>query len=128
MKSAPSLNGSAAGLKRQLLDRRHDARKGLATHAMDYEQRPARVAEEDQASLSHDEYIVQAMNILDWRTLREVDMALERIDKGEYGICQECEEPISIKRLKAVPWARLCLECQERRSLDEAERWGEEGE
>ena len=45
--------------------------------------------------------------------LRQVEDALDRIAAGEYGICLECEEPISAKRLAALPWAALCLSCQE---------------
>jgi len=45
--------------------------------------------------------------------LREVEAALERIEQGAYGHCLACGEPISPKRLAAVPWAALCLVCQE---------------
>jgi DnaK suppressor protein len=45
--------------------------------------------------------------------LRQVAGALDRIATGEYGICLECEESISPKRLAALPWAALCLSCQE---------------
>lgn len=45
--------------------------------------------------------------------LRQVAHALHRIAAGEYGNCLECEEPISTKRLAALPWAALCLSCQE---------------
>ena len=45
--------------------------------------------------------------------LRQVADALDRIVTGEYGTCLECEEPISAKRLTALPWAALCLSCQE---------------
>jgi DnaK suppressor protein len=45
--------------------------------------------------------------------LRQVADALDRIATGDYGICLECEEPISAKRLTALPWAALCLPCQE---------------
>jgi DnaK suppressor protein len=45
--------------------------------------------------------------------LRQVADALERIATGEYGTCLECEEPIAAKRLAALPWAALCLSCQE---------------
>ncbi len=45
--------------------------------------------------------------------LRQVADALERIAAGDYGLCLECEEPISAKRLTALPWAALCLSCQE---------------
>ena len=51
-----------------------------------------------------------------WRRavlLRQVENALERIAVGAYGTCQECQEAISEKRLIAVPWAALCLSCQE---------------
>jgi len=56
----------------------------------------------------------QAISDLDRETrlLREVTAALERIDEGDYGICARCEEEISPKRLKALPWARHCVPCQ----------------
>jgi DnaK suppressor protein len=38
--------------------------------------------------------------------------ALKKIDDGSYGICEECEEEIPIKRLKAIPDARYCISCQ----------------
>jgi hypothetical protein len=46
--------------------------------------------------------------------------ALKRIDDGEFGICLECEEPISPKRLAGLPWAGYCLHCQELRDSEEA--------
>lgn|SRR5690348_12223433 len=46
------------------------------------------------------------------RLLRDVRDALERLEDGTYGFCEECEEPIQPRRLDAVPWARLCLNCQ----------------
>jgi DnaK suppressor protein len=45
--------------------------------------------------------------------LREIRSALRRIDEGTFGACLHCEEEISRRRLEAVPWARLCLQCQE---------------
>ena len=45
--------------------------------------------------------------------LRSVRAALDRIADGSYGTCEECEEEISHKRLQAVPWATLCIGCQE---------------
>ncbi len=44
---------------------------------------------------------------------REARAALQRIQQGTYGICQECDEPISPARLAALPWAALCIRCQE---------------
>jgi len=45
--------------------------------------------------------------------LREVRMALSRIDAGTFGICSACEENINPKRLAAIPWASACTACQE---------------
>jgi DnaK suppressor protein len=70
----------------------------------------------DEGDLSqhhHEEWIFLNRNTIDMKLLREVADALHRIDQGTYGICPECEEPISAKRLDAVPWARYCVTCQE---------------
>ena len=45
--------------------------------------------------------------------LKESNAALARIANGTYGVCLECEEPISAKRLAALPTAALCIRCQE---------------
>jgi DnaK suppressor protein len=45
--------------------------------------------------------------------VRQLRSAMERIDDGSYGICLRCDEPISPKRLNAVPWAEFCISCQE---------------
>ena len=46
--------------------------------------------------------------------LTEVQRALERIDKGTYGTCVECGQPIPEKRLEAIPWAARCVKDEER--------------
>ena len=44
---------------------------------------------------------------------RRLRAAIDRVDDGSYGICLECEEEIAPNRLKAIPWAELCIRCQE---------------
>jgi len=44
---------------------------------------------------------------------RQLRAAIVRIHDGTYGLCRECEEEIAPKRLKAIPWAQLCIQCQE---------------
>jgi DnaK suppressor protein len=78
-----------------------------------------RVAEEDQAAVSHEEFISSKRNNLEFRMLRMVNAALARIARGEYGDCHACEEPISEKRLKAIPWAAFCVKCQDSHTNDE---------
>ena len=48
------------------------------------------------------------------KTYRRVERALQRIEDGTYGVCLACDEPISAKRLQAVPWAEFCIGCQSR--------------
>jgi DnaK suppressor protein len=55
------------------------------------------------------------------RQLRNARAALRRIHEGTFGVCEQCEEDIHPKRLAAIPWALLCIACQE--ALD---RKGEE--
>ena len=45
------------------------------------------------------------------RNISEIEQALERIAKKEYGICITCETTIPDKRLQAIPWTRLCVDC-----------------
>jgi RNA polymerase-binding transcription factor DksA len=45
--------------------------------------------------------------------LEQVNQALARLDAGEYGLCMDCEEPIAEARLKALPYATLCIQCAE---------------
>jgi DnaK suppressor protein len=51
----------------------------------------------------------------DSKLLRAIEDALTRIRQERFGICEECGEPISKVRLEAVPWARHCKDCKERR-------------
>jgi DnaK suppressor protein len=48
---------------------------------------------------------------------REIRAALDRLEVGTFGICEDCASPIGVKRLNAVPWATRCVSCQ-----NEAER------
>jgi DnaK suppressor protein len=69
--------------------------------------------EGDLSQQHHEEWIFLNRNTIDMKLLREISDALHRIELGQYGVCMECEEQISIKRLDAVPWARYCVSCQE---------------
>jgi DnaK suppressor protein len=51
------------------------------------------------------------------RLLYHIDEALRRLRTGNYGICVECNKPISAARLKAVPHARMCIKCKEAEEL-----------
>jgi DnaK suppressor protein len=61
-----------------------------------------------------------ALMEMESETLRKIDEALLRLDDGTYGACSECDEGISEMRLKALPFATLCRDCQEQ--AEESER------
>ena len=46
--------------------------------------------------------------------LDQIESALERLERGDYGECQVCSQPIALPRLEALPHAVLCIECQTR--------------
>src|SRR6202142_313209 len=70
--------------------------------------------EGDLSQQSHEEWIFLNRNTLDMKLLRDIQAALRRIEQSTYGVCAACDEPISAKRLEAVPWAKFCVRCQER--------------
>ena len=76
--------------------------------------------EGDLSQQHHEEWIFLNRNTLDMKLLREIADALLRIENDTYGICPECQEPISTKRLDAVPWARYCVTCQEQIAMRQA--------
>jgi len=55
------------------------------------------------------------------RLSQEIRLALNKMAGSLYGICEECEEAIAQRRLDAVPWARLCVNCQSRAEVRESE-------
>jgi DnaK suppressor protein len=67
----------------------------------------------DKASTSYTKEFLYSLSNTERNVLQQVEDALERIEEGEFGVCDECGEPIQKKRLEAVPWARYCLACQE---------------
>ena len=48
----------------------------------------------------------------DVETLRDINDALTRIQDGSFGLCEECEKPVARARLRALPYARLCVDCK----------------
>jgi DnaK suppressor protein len=66
----------------------------------------------DDASLACDQARDLALRGNLVRTLQQVEEALSRFDNGEYGLCESCGDPIDPARLKALPHATRCLDCQ----------------
>lgn len=68
----------------------------------------------DTAGATFDRELDQGLEEGVQETLREIDAALRRIDEGTYGTCEICGKPIGAERLRALPWARFCIDDQRR--------------
>ena len=51
-------------------------------------------------------------------SVRSIDTALEKIEEGAFGVCELCAKKINKERLKAVPYAKLCIDCQREEEID----------
>ena len=111
--------------KKLILKRKEDAAEGIRHIAEDTLKNSQKEAAGDisgytyhMADVATDSYdrefsLGLASNERD--VLYELDDALKRIDDGTYGICESCKISISKSRLKAVPYAHLCIKCQEKK-------------
>jgi DnaK suppressor protein len=68
----------------------------------------------DKASSSYAKEFLFSLSNSERETLHLVDEAILRLDSNRFGVCGVCQEEMDRKRLEAVPWARLCLPCQEK--------------
>lgn len=67
----------------------------------------------DIASDERDREINLLLGDRERRKLQLLDESLGRLDDGEYGVCEECEGEIALGRLRAMPFSRLCVTCQD---------------
>ena len=66
----------------------------------------------DMAADTYDRELSMNLVSSEQELLYQIDDALKRLDDGSFGICQQCSQPIAMSRLKAVPYASLCIACQ----------------
>jgi RNA polymerase-binding protein DksA len=69
----------------------------------------------DVATDNYDREFSLGLASKDSQFLYEVEDALKRIEDGSFGVCENCKSLIAKNRLKAVPYARLCVKCQEKK-------------
>ena len=110
-------------LNRMLMDRQAEIRTKLRSLR---EVLPAEVAQvRDAEEQSMEEFVLGmdfALMEMESETLRQIDEAIQRLSDGTYGVCSECDETISEARLKALPFATVCRDCQAQREDDQATR------
>jgi RNA polymerase-binding protein DksA len=110
-------------LNRMLMDRQAEIRTKLRSLR---EVLPAEVAQVKDAEEQSMEDFVLGMDFalmeMESETLRKIDEAIQRLEDGTYGMCSECDEIISEARLKALPFATVCRDCQAQREDEVAAR------
>ena len=79
-----------------------------------------RMDEVDQASSEYMQAFSFRLRGRERFLMGKIDKALGKIGDGEYGLCEECDETISLKRLQARPEAQLCIQCKEAQEKEEA--------
>lgn len=106
--------------KERLVAQKADLINRLHTHRLEFFERETGGDEADQTvSLLNENRMFIAQQRMRHQ-LMEVELALSRIEKGTFGICEETLEPIEAQRLLAIPWTRLSIEGAEiRESQDQ---------
>ena len=65
----------------------------------------------DHAARTYSRQLEGELGEQEWQKLKQVDMAIEKIAEGEYGVCAQCEASIPEARLKVVPYTEFCTQC-----------------
>jgi DnaK suppressor protein len=68
----------------------------------------------DKAETSYTKEFLLSLSDGEREQLLLIDEALKRLEHGEFGVCQVCHKDISAKRILALPWTPLCIDCQEK--------------
>ncbi|NLK66755.1 MAG: RNA polymerase-binding protein DksA [Campylobacteraceae bacterium] len=98
-----------------LKDRKEQIIKNIndSVSEIDELRRNGAVDEFDIASITADSDLGYSLGAKQRNELREIESSLLKVKNGTYGICESCEENISMARLKAKPNVKLCITCQE---------------
>jgi DnaK suppressor protein len=101
--------------KNRLLDRRVQIERNLEGTTLEMkEMRDLELNDEgDYAAASAESIVDSAILVQQRKELAEIDLALDKIKNGTYGICEMCEEPIGRARLEVKNFARFCIICRE---------------
>ena len=79
----------------------------------------------DDAARAYDRKLQGDLEEQEWNKLKQVESALEKIENGEYGICDQWEKKIPEARLKIIPYTEFCTDClseiEKKSALDDQE-------
>ena len=101
---------------KMLMERKQEISHLLSEFNNDTKQVETGIAQDvgDKAESSYTKEFLLSLSDTERRQLLMIDAALKRIESSDFGVCQACQKVIKKKRLNAVPWAPLCIECQQK--------------
>jgi DnaK suppressor protein len=108
--------------KKKLQARRNEIVVKLSTLGKDSRDVETDIAQDtaDKAESSYTKEFLLSLSDAERDQLFQIDAALKRIEAKDFGACQMCQKEIGKKRLNALPWTPLCIECQEKSESETA--------
>ena len=102
--------------RKQLLAKQEEIRRMVMRSEQDGREADLEITQDlaDRAANSYTKEFLFHQSDDNRRILQLIQEALRRADDGSFGLCVECQQGVQAKRLEAVPWARHCIECQEK--------------
>ncbi len=71
------------------------------------------IEDAEQAAIDQSKSVLLHLHERDRKVLHMIEKALSKIESGTYGLCESCDALIGVRRLKARPFANLCIDCME---------------
>jgi DnaK suppressor protein len=102
--------------RKLLADKKETITRKLTETITESKEMESNVAQDmvDKAETSYTKEFLLSLSDGEREQLLLIDEALKRLAHGEYGVCQVCHKEIGAKRIVAIPWTPLCIDCQER--------------
>jgi DnaK suppressor protein len=102
--------------KKKLIVRRNEIVRKLSEFRNESKEVETDTAQDvaDKAESSYTKEFLLSLSDVEREQLFQIDAALKRIERKEFGSCQMCQKEINKKRMNAIPWTPYCIECQEK--------------
>lgn len=120
-KATPKLSRSEkSAYKKKLIEAKNQIIRKIGQTFSESQDVETDVAQDlaDKAESSYTKEFLLSLSDAERRQLFQIDEALRALESGTYGLCQNCGQPISKKRLEAIPWATHCIDCQQKREAE----------
>jgi DnaK suppressor protein len=104
------------GFRKMLASKKESIIRKLSETIAESKEMESNVAQDlvDKAETSYTKEFLLSLTDTERRQLLLIDEALKRLEHGEFGVCQLCRKEVGEKRLEAIPWTPLCIDCQEK--------------